>query len=253
MFEASRLQHNITSGYIQIVSNGHYLPAFWAHPELGGPFPGLVMLHDQWGLTPHIRSEARRFAEQGYYVIAPDMFNRQIATSPEQAKVLIEQVGEAALSLVAAALHALKTHHKCNNNIGLIGWGMGGQLALRTAATRDDLDGVVTFYNLLGQVLPVVLRSLDCPLLAILAENDPAVPPEMVERLRQAISGTGVAHEIAVLPAVGYGFSDDSHPAFDAQAAAEAWKRALAFLNDQLDVPPIKPAPPATLDPGKVY
>ena len=85
MFEASHLQYNIVSGYIQIVSDGHHLPAFWAHPEMGGPFPGLVMLHDRWGLTAHIRAQARRFAEQGYYVIAPDLFKRQTAHTDQQA------------------------------------------------------------------------------------------------------------------------------------------------------------------------
>ena len=127
MFEASHLQYSIVSGFIQIVSDGHHLPAFWAHPELGGPFPGLVMLHDHWGLTSHIRTQARRFAEQGYYVIAPDLFNRQMATSPEEAQALIDQVGEVALSHVKAAISALLTHHRCNSKIGLIGWGMGGE------------------------------------------------------------------------------------------------------------------------------
>jgi carboxymethylenebutenolidase len=253
MFEASRLQYNITSGYIQIVSNGHYLPAFWAHPELGGPFPGLVMLHDQWGLTPHIRIQARRFAEQGYYVIAPDLFNRQIATSVEQAQALIAQVGDAVLSHVAATLHALTTHHKCNSKIGLIGWGMGGQLALRTATARTDLQGLVTFYNPLGDVMLAELRALDCSLMAVLAGADPATPPEIVQRLRQALSGTGVTHEVVEFPAAGYGFFDDTSPAFDAELAADAWKRALAFLNAQLDVPPVKPPPPGTFDPGTVY
>jgi carboxymethylenebutenolidase len=129
MFEASHLQHNIVSGYIQIVSDGHYLPAFWAHPDLGGPFPGLVLIHDYWGMTPHIRTQARRFAELGYYVIAPDLFDRQVATSLTQAHALVEQVGETALSHVTTALHALETHLKCNGKIGVIGWGLGGQLA----------------------------------------------------------------------------------------------------------------------------
>ena len=114
MFEASHLQHNIVSGFIQIVSDGHQLPAFWAHPELGGPFPGLVMLHDRWGMTPHIRAQARRFAEQGYYVIAPDLFNRRTASTLPQADALLAQVGEAALPHVITALNALKTHHKCD-------------------------------------------------------------------------------------------------------------------------------------------
>jgi carboxymethylenebutenolidase len=238
MFEASHLQYSIVSGYIQIVSDGHYLPAFWSHPELGGPFPGLVMLHDQWGLTPHVRSQARRFAEQGYYVIAPDLFNRQIAMSPEQAQVLIDQVGEAALSHVKAAVHALLTHHKCNGKIGLIGWGIGGKLALQTATYREDLCAVVMFYSLPDEVTPAELRILDEPVLAIFGEQDPGSPAEKIDRWREILAASALGHEIVVYPAARRDFFDDSRATFNADAAEDAWKRALAFFDQHLDMPP---------------
>jgi carboxymethylenebutenolidase len=244
MFEASHLQYSIVSGYIQIVSDGHYLPAFWSHPELGGPFPGLVMLHDQWGLTPHVRFQARRFAEQGYYVIAPDLFNRQIAMSPEQAQALIDQVGEAALSHVKAAVHALLTHHKCNGKIGLIGWGMGGKLALQTAIYREDLCAVVMFYSLPDEVTPAELRMLDEPVLAIFGAQDSGSPPEKIDRWRQILAGSELGHEIVVYPAARRDFFDDTRATFDADAAADAWKRALAFFDEHLEVPPRKSMEP---------
>lgn len=238
MFEASHLQYNIVSGYIQIVSDGNYLPAFWSHPELGGPFPGLVMLHDQWGLTPHVRSQARRFAEQGYYVIAPDLFNRQVATSPEQAQALIDRLGEAALSHVKAAAHALLTHHKCNSKIGLIGWGMGGGLALQTAVYREDLCAVVTFYSLSDEISPAELRMLDEPVLAIFGQQDPGSPAEKIDRWRQILAGNESGHEIVVYPGAGRDFFDDTRATFDADAAEDAWKRALAFFDQHLEMPP---------------
>ncbi len=254
MFEASHLQHNIVSGYIKIVSDGHYLPAFWAHPELGGPFPGLVMLHDGWGLTAHIRAQARRFAEQGYYVIAPDLFNRQTAGTLQQAGALIAQVGEAALSHVTAALNALKTHHKCDGRIGLIGWGLGGDLALRMAVIRDEPGGLVTFYAAPSAVTRAELRALSCPLLAIFAGRDPATSPEQVETLRATLEQAPFAHEVTLYPGVGRDFFDDSRPAFDAEAAEDAWNRALDFLNDNLEVePPTPPHKPGPFEPGSVY
>ncbi len=251
MFEASGLQYNITSGYIQIVSGGHYLPAFWSHPELGGPFPGVVMLHDYWGLTPHVRSEVRRFAEQGYYVIAPDVFNRQLASSPDDAEALARRAGETALPHVLAALHALKSHHKCNGKIGVMGWGLGGRLAIQAALARDDLSALVTFYTLPDNLSAV--RSLDCPLLALLAGQDPDCTPEKVEALRRAFEGTTVGHQLAVFAEVGRDFFDDSRPAFDPTAAAAAWTQALSFLNEHLDVPPVKPPTPDEFNPGRVY
>jgi carboxymethylenebutenolidase len=253
MFEASHVQYNIVSGYIQIVSNGQYLPAFWSHPELGGPFPGLVLLHDHWGLTAHIRSEARRFAQEGYYVIAPDLFNRQVATSLAQAQLLVEQVGAAALSYAEAALQVLKTHHNCNGKIGLIGWGLGAQLALRAAVTRDDLRALVIFYEVAGDVEPDLLRALHCPLLAIFAGQDPASPAATVDRLRGTLDESEQAHEVVVYPGVGRDFFDDSCASFDAEAATNAWQRALEFLNAHLDVPPKEIDGRGEFDPGRVY
>lgn len=253
MFEASHVQYNIVGGYIQIVSNGQYLPAFWSHPEPGGPFPGLVLLHDHWGLTAHIRSEARRFAQEGYYVIAPDLFNRQVATSLDQAQLLVEQVGAAALSYVAAALQALKTHHNCNGKVGLVGWGLGAQLALRTAVTRDDLRALVIFYEVAGDIGPDLLRALHCPLLAIFAGQDPASPAATVDRLRETLNESEQAHEVVVYPGVGRDFFDDSCASFDAEAATEAWRRALEFLNAHLDVPPREIDRRGEFDPGRVY
>ncbi len=254
MFEARHLQHNITSGYIQIVSSGHQLPAFWAHPELGGSFPGLVMLHDQWGLTAHVRTQARRFAEQGYYVIAPDLFNRQTATSEIQAKVLIEQVGEAALSHVTAALHALQTHHKCNNKIGFIGWGMGGKLALRSAVYQDTLRAIVIFYSLPeGTITPAELRMLSTSTLAIFGADDANCPAEAINALRDTLASLDSSHEIVVYDGVGRDFFNDSHSGFHAETAEQAWNKALAFLNQHLEVKAPDNPDPGEFRPGRVY
>jgi len=251
MFEARRLQHHIVSGYIQIVSDGHYLPAFWSHPDLGGPFPGLVLLHEYWGLTPHVRSQARRFAEMGYYVIAPDLFNGQTADTEIQAQALMNQVGETMVSHSAAALHALKSHNRCNSKIGLVGWGMGAQVALRTALVRDDLRALVLFYGLPEQVMMAELRMMACPMLAFFAAQDPDIPSEMVAKLRETVQQVNNDNEVVVYPDVSRGFFDDSRPSFHPVAASDAWNRALEFLNTRLEVS----EPPQTdiFNPGRVY
>jgi carboxymethylenebutenolidase len=236
MFEASHLQHQLVSGYIQIVSDGYSLPAFWSHPEVGGPFPGLVLLHDYWGLTPHIRAQVRRFAEQGYYVIAPDLFDGLVADTVPQAQALVQHIGETMRPRVTAALRALKTHHRCNGKIGLVGWGIGGRLALQTAVLRDDLRALVTFYGQPDSTL-AELRLLNCPFLAIFAEQDADIPPEAVERLRQMLGEVGAAHEVIAYPEAERGFFDDSRPDFHAAAAQDAWNRTMDFLNQHLDVP----------------
>ncbi len=255
MFEASHLQYNIVSGYIQIVSDGHHLPAFWAHPEVGGPFPALVLLHDAWGLTPHIRAEARRFAQRGFYVIAPDLFNREIAETPEQAQALSANTGLVGRSYVLAALHALRTHHKCNGKIGLIGWGFGGQLAIHVGSARDDLHGIVAFYTVPEDISPAELRMMSAPLLALFGANDPATPEDQIAVLRTTLATTDMAHEVVVYSGVGRDFFNDALPdSFNADIAANAWARARAFFNAHLEFPtPTDPDTPDTFAPGQVY
>src|SRR5258708_31331178 len=112
MFESSRLvQHQITSGFINIVADNHNLPAFWAHPEIGGTFPGLVLIHGWWGLTPHMRTQVRRFAELGFYVIAPDLFDGETATDDVQGKALKDKLGEAGPPKRSDAVGHPTTHH----------------------------------------------------------------------------------------------------------------------------------------------
>lgn len=255
MFEASHLQYNIVSGYIQIVSDGHHLPAFWAHPDLGGPFPALVLLHDIWGLTPHIRADARRFAERGFYVIAPDLFDGQTADTPEHAQQFTEAVGMKGRAYVLAALRALRTHHKCNGKIGLIGWGFGGQLAIHVGAARDDLRGVVAFYSVPEDISPAELRMMSSPLLAFFGADDPTTPADQIDALRSTLDATDVPHEIVVYSGAGREFFNDARPdAFNEEIAANAWQRALSFLNEHLEVPPpTDPETPDTLAPGQVY
>ncbi|MBN1679008.1 MAG: dienelactone hydrolase family protein [Anaerolineae bacterium] len=250
MFEASHLQYPIVSGHIQIVSDGHYLPAFWAHPEVGGPFPGLVLLHDRWGLTPHMRSQVRRFAELGLYVIAPDLFNGQIAITGDHADTLAAQVGESTLSQVTAALHSLRSHNRCNGQMGLVGWGLGARLALQTAVRRDDLLALVLFYDLPPDIMPAELRLLSVPLLGLFGEQNTTTPADTVAQLQDTLTDTGIEHHITVYPNAGRDFFCDARPAFDSAAAEDAWNQTLEFLKDKLDV---SPTLPDGYFPGRIY
>jgi carboxymethylenebutenolidase len=234
MFEASHLQYNIVSGNISIVSDGHQLPAFWAHPELGGPFPGLVLLHDAWGVTAHIRAQARRFAEQGYYVIAPDLFNRQGFDSVAEAQERMAHMGGVAHAYLVAALNALRTHHKCNGTMGIIGWGISGELALRAAILRDDLGAVVTFYAVPQDVTPAELRMMTTPLLVIIGGADPGTPRDQVQALGDVLASVSTEHGVVIFEGSGRDFFNDARAEFNPEAAEGAWTRALGFLNSHL-------------------
>jgi dienelactone hydrolase len=132
LYAAHFVQHRINSGYIQIMDGERSLPAFWAHPQIGGTFPGLVLIHGERGLNNQIRMRVRRFAELGYYVIAPELFGATFGTNDVQiCRAALRKGGE---SPVLAALQVLRTHNRLNGKLGVVGWSGGGEIAFPRCA-----------------------------------------------------------------------------------------------------------------------
>jgi carboxymethylenebutenolidase len=245
MYETRRVQHRITSGFINIVADSHYLPAFWAHPQIGASFPGLILLHEWWGLTAQIRTQVRRFAELGFYVIAPDLFDGQTAQTPEQAAVLREQLGEAGPPRVGAALSVLATHHHCNGQLGIVGWQMGGELAFHAAMHRTDLKAVVTFYASPDDYLPMMPAD-ETPILAFYGELD---APSSLDKMRSALAISQGKGEVVVYPGAATGFFNDDLPTYHQPSSTDAWGKMLDFLFARVD----PPAGPAVQDSNAIF
>jgi carboxymethylenebutenolidase len=235
MYEIRRVQHRITSGHINIVADSHYLPAFWAHPELGGSFPGVVALHEWWGLNAQIRSQVRRLAELGFYVIAPDLFNGRTAHRADEGLALQHQLGEAGAARVAAALGVLETHHRFNGKIGVVGWQMGGELAYHAALHRTDLNAAVVFYGKPDAYL-TLMPANPTPILAFYGEKDQMASPQMIERVRTALAKSPGKGEIVIYPGTHTGFFNEELPTYQPQAATAAWNKMSDFLSERLQV-----------------
>src|SRR5579859_4878316 len=229
MHRTRLVQHQVTSGFINVVAENHYLPAFWAHPEIGGTFPALVLIHTWLGLTGQMRRQVRRFAELGFYVIAPDLFEGEVAQDDEQGRALQAKLGEAAIAKVSAALSALETHNRVNRRVGILGWQMGGELALNAAVHRTDLQGAVIFSGKPDQFLTLIPAS-ETPILAFYAEKDSSASPEMIEQLRSALAKSAHKGEVVVLAGTTEGFFNDESQAYNEQAATQAWEKLLDFL-----------------------
>ena len=235
MYESSLVQHQITSGFINIVADNHNLPAFWAHPEIGGTFPGLVLIHGWWGLTSHMRTQVRRFAELGFYVIAPDLFDGQTASDDIQGKALRDKLGEAGPPMVSAALSALETHNRVNGKIGVVGWQMGGDLAYHVAMHRTDLDAVVVFSGRPDDYL-TMMPADETPILAFYGEHDASASPAMIKRVRAALLKAPSKGQIVIYPGTTDGFSNDEAASYHAEAAADAWGKLLDFLTEHMEI-----------------
>jgi carboxymethylenebutenolidase len=240
VYEPNRVEYGITNGHIQIVdeSTGAAVPAYWAHPMMGRQFPAVALIHDWWGITPIIRRIAHLFAQSGYYVIVPDLFEGHVATTPQEAMELVRRLGDQGYPRVDAALVALERHHNTNRDVAAIGIGMGGSLAYEAAIVRKDLEAAVSYYGFPQRYFG---RFADAhtPILAVYGDHEPHVAPAMIDRLRDELthSKRSVTHELLILPGAGRDFFLDDSSAANQESSRQAFARTFSFLEQYLKGP----------------
>lgn len=226
---------------IQFAAPGAFIPGGEATGYLtlppSGIGPAVIVLQEWWGLVNHIRQVADRLAEAGYVVLAPDLYRGESATTPDIAQKLMMslELPAAAQALGGAAdyLHAHNAVHP--KRVGVLGFCMGGQLALYAATVHPEMiDAVVNFYGVLRPEVPLDLRALKAPVLAHFGVHDTAIPRAKAERLLRDLAHAGGECDGYFYEA-GHAFFNDTRPAaYDAGAAALAWNRTLEFLHTTL-------------------
>lgn len=225
----------------------------WAEGEAR---PGVVMIHDVWGLSDHTRDLARRLANEGFAVLAVDLYRRE-------REVKIDDPGEwmrglsdpHVLADVEAAAGFLAGHVACaGRRVGVTGFCMGGMYALLAACSGAGLSAAAAFYGLLSHEHGILhepagldpslkprqpldaVAELGCPLLCLFGDADEFVPQSDVDALRERLAAAAAPSEVVVYPGCGHAFMNDTRPdAYRPEAAARAWQKTLAFLHRHLD------------------
>jgi carboxymethylenebutenolidase len=202
------------------------------------PLPGLIVVHEWWGLNDGVRAMADRLAAEGYIVLAVDLFAGKTAEFPPDARELML----AALQKPQLAEENLRQAYEFIRatggapRIGSLGWCFGGAWALNTALLfPDELDAAVIYY---GQVTAdeARLAPLNVPILGLFAENDRGIPVESVRSFEQVLDKLGKDYEIEIYPGVGHAFANPSGTSYDADVASQAWDRTVEFLRKHLTV-----------------
>jgi len=148
IYDPDHVEYRISHGHVQLVlDGGKRLPAYWAHPTLGRKFPAVALVHDWWGLTDNMRRLANLFAQMGYYVIVPDLFNGKVAQNPAEAMALVKGLVDHGYPVMDQALHILENHHQVNKSVAAVGLGMGGSLAFEAAITRRTKALLIGYPN----------------------------------------------------------------------------------------------------------
>jgi carboxymethylenebutenolidase len=208
--------------------------AFVAYPSGDRPAPGVVVVHEWWGLNSQIRSIALRLSRQGYVAIVPDLYGGRIAGDAETAHVLSRSLDEErAVAVLASAASWLKAQPRvAKSRIGVLGFCMGGGLAQQVALGDGALAAVVVFY---GTPLPAArVTRLEAPLLGHFGANDDGISADRVEAFKAALARENKVHEIYLYAGAGHAFMNDERPSYNPDAARLAWARTLAFLQKHL-------------------
>lgn len=223
------------AGMIQFPVGGDVGGGYLAGVDVAEVRPGLILVHEWWGLTDHIKGIADRFAGEGFVVLAPDLYGGKVTRDAEEAGRLMQGLDQQqAMGTLNAAVDYLKQQRIVRENaIGVAGFCMGGSFALLLACHNKDIGAAAPFY---GDVPPDdVLKDLNAPVLFIGAELDQWITLEKMERLRKAMQRYGKAGEVVIYPGVNHAFFNDTRPdVYDEEAAEDAWKRVVDFLVGSL-------------------
>jgi carboxymethylenebutenolidase len=207
-------------------------------PEGEGPWPGVIVIQEWWGLDDHIKSIAGRFAAAGYVALAPDLYDGQVATEPDEARKLamaLRQEWDRTLAVIQAAVNRLVDHPQVSpKKIGITGFCMGGGLTWHAAARLNSLGAAVPFYGGGPEMTLDEARQIRVPVLAIYGELDHGVSPEVAHARDQLMTEAGVPHETIIYPNAEHAFFNDTRPVYNPEAAADAWQRMLNLFNETL-------------------
>jgi carboxymethylenebutenolidase len=199
-----------------------------------GKLPGVVVLHENRGLSPYIEDVARRLAVENYDAFAPDAL-APLGGYPgneEKAQQLWAKLDAAKRTEdMLAAAPFLQSRSECNGKVGAVGFCIGGGYVNMMAVRFADLAAAVPFYG--PQPSAADTAKIKAPLLIHYAGNDDYVNPGW-PAWEQALKANGVKYEMHMYPGTQHGFHNDTTPRYDEAAAKLAWSRTLAFFRDKL-------------------
>jgi carboxymethylenebutenolidase len=199
-----------------------------------GKLPGVLVIHENRGLNPHIEDIARRLALDNFLAFAPDALSPQGGYPGDEEKAVamfgkLDQAKTRADFLAAAAY--LKGLPECTGKIGAVGFCWGGGIVNMLATQLPDLAAGVPFYG--AQPSASDAAKIKAPLLINYAGNDDRINAGW-PAYETALKGAGVKYEMFMYAGTQHGFNNDTTPRYDAAAAKLAWERTIAFFNKNL-------------------
>ena len=223
---------------VEFPSNGSSGQGYLAVPA-SGDGPGVIVIQEWWGLVDHIKDVCDRFAAEGFTALAPDLYRGEATAEPDEAGKLMMalNIEQAAKDMSGAVDEVARRSGNPDGKVGVIGFCMGGGLALMLGAQRGDkVAAVAPFYGLIPwQGAQPDYTKMTASVQGHYAEKDAYFNPEAVAGLEKELGAAGVDHEMFIYPGADHAFFNDERPeVYDAGAASQAWGRVLDFFRSKL-------------------
>ncbi|HET7420195.1 MAG TPA: dienelactone hydrolase family protein [Candidatus Dormibacteraeota bacterium] len=207
---------------------------FLASPDGDGPHPGVVVIHEAYGLDDQIKGVARRLAGAGFAALAVDLFagrNRAVCMARYMTGLLMGSTRGAGIDDLKSSLTFLaKLPDVDAQRMGAVGFCMGGGLAIAWACTDSRLKAIAPFYSTNPRPLEVVKRL--CPVVGSYPEKD--FTARAGRNLDRALTEYGITHDVKIYPGAEHSFFNDARGRYDQQAAEDSWRRVVGFFHTQL-------------------
>lgn len=215
-------------------TDGEMLMGYLAKPAGDGPFPGVIVIQEWWGLNDHIKDVARRFAEAGYVALAPDLYHGVVTTEPDEARkqVMALDMAEAVKEIQRGVDYLQAQSFVAGPKVGVIGFCMGGGLVLQTALAEDDMGAGVVFYG--SPLSPEQAAQVKAPILGQFGADDGGISAEAVEQMHAAFTEAGITNDFTIYQGAPHAFFNDTRESYRPEAAQEAWQKTLAWFGAHL-------------------
>ena len=220
---------------VKFPSGKDTIEGFLAVPEKPGRYPGVIVIHEWWGLNDWVKEQSQKIAEQGYVVLAVDLYRGKTATDPNEAHELMRGLPQdRAVRDMQAAFDYLAARKDVTGRIGSVGWCMGGGYSLQLAIHQPRLAACVVNYGALPTD-PNDIQQIGAPVLGNFGGQDHGITPADVKAFQKSLTALGRYVDIKIYDDAGHAFENpNNQTGYKPADAADAWARTIAFLKKAL-------------------
>lgn len=237
--EVSTRLHNSSVAYYDNTTGYLVYPEPSNNAQQQERLPAVIMIHEWFGLNEHIKSQADLLANEGYAVLAVDLYRGEVATDSDRARELASSVrsnSASAIDNLQSAVSYLKSLEIVDDSkVASLGWCFGGDWSLQLAlnSSENPLAATIVYYG-----RPVTdtasLSSISWPILGIFGDQDQAITVESVKQFASALNASSITNEIYLYENVGHAFANPSGDNYASKETADAWQKTIGFLRTHL-------------------